>query len=77
MSWFDKHTHRWVLVGKTYAKPAILNVEAHDLMGLSGETQDAISRLARGRTTFLWKCEDVECDAFRDHILVGEEVKCE
>ncbi len=69
MRWW--HTHKWKLVGTTYAPPAgIKSVGEGTIEGLY-----AIRPLLVGQTTFVWKCEDPECDAIRKEECLGKELK--
>jgi len=73
MAWYRKHKHKWKFVGKTYAPPT-MTVIPNDLLGLSTETREAIERSSNGWTTYLWECEDIECDALRKEKCLGKVV---
>jgi len=70
MKWF--HTHKWVLVGKTYLPPQSMN-----LKGASEYQFGLFIKATSGLTTFLYKCEDPECDKFLKEECLGAEVKDE
>ena len=71
MSFF--HTHKWVLVGKTYVPPSNRPISFGE--GANVGQFDIVQELISGVTTFLWKCEGEDCDAFRQQKCLGKEVE--